>query len=67
MSLISLLVNEWLPTALFGVACCDALETETCGGLTDGKGLALAIPFFSSSSFSLPYLLAEDFFLREVW
>ena len=26
MSLISLLVNEWLPTALFGVVCDVALD-----------------------------------------
>ena len=44
MSLISLLVNVSLPTALFGVACDVALEVEGCGGFTDGKGLALAMP-----------------------
>ena len=55
MSLISLLVNDWLPTALFGVACCVALVTEGCGDFTDGKGLALAIPllFFAVSFFAL--------------
>ena len=44
MSLISLLINDWLPTALLGVACGVDVATEGCGGFTDGKGLALAIP-----------------------
>jgi hypothetical protein len=55
MSLISLLVNDWLPTELFGVACCVVLESEGCGGFTDGEGLALAIPllFFAVFFFAL--------------
>ena len=55
MSLISLLVNDWLPTAIFGVGCCVALKTEGCDDFTDGKGLALAIPllFFDVFFFAL--------------
>ena len=44
MSLISLLVNDWLLTALLGVACGVGVAAEFVGGFTDGKGLVLALP-----------------------
>ena len=62
MSLISLLVNDWLPTALFGVACCVAFETEGCGGLIDGRGLALAIPLLLFDVFFFALLDYMDYF-----
>jgi hypothetical protein len=55
ISLISLLVKDWVPTALLGVACGVDVAAEVVGGLTDGKGLALAIPllFFAVFFFAL--------------
>ena len=55
MSFIFLFVNDWLPTALFGVVSCVVLETDGCGGLTEGNGLAVAIPllFFAVFFFAL--------------
>ena len=55
MSLISLLVNDWFPTALFGVDCCVVLSADGCSGLTDGNGLDLAVPllFFDVFFFAL--------------
>ena len=56
MLLISLLANDWFPTALFGVACCVVLSAVGFSGLTDGNGLALEITllffdvFFSALS-----------------
>lgn len=55
MSLISLLVNGWFPTALFGVDCCVVLSAVGCSNLTDGNGLDLVIPllFFDIFFFAL--------------
>ena len=55
MSPISLLVIDWVLTALLGVACGVGVAAEVVGGLTDGKGLALAIPllFFVVFFFAL--------------
>jgi len=62
MSLIPLLANDRFPTALLSyrnilsVACCVVLAAVIFGGLTDGNGLALAIPllFFDVFFFALP-------------
>lgn len=43
MSLKSLIVNDWSPTALFAVTCCALLAAVGCGGFTDGNGLALLL------------------------
>ena len=42
MSLIFSLVNDWPPTALFGVACDVTVNLVGWGGFTDENGLDLA-------------------------
>ena len=56
MSLISSLVDDWLPTATFGVVCCVVLAAVGFGGLTGGNGVAMEIPllFFAVFFFALP-------------
>ena len=61
MSLISLLVNDLLTTALFGVTCCFALKTEDCGGLTDGKGLGLGLGLAIPLLFFVVFFFALSF------
>jgi hypothetical protein len=55
MSLMSLLVNDWLPIALFGVVCCAVLAVVGCCGFKDGNGLTLdmALLFFAVFFFAL--------------
>ena len=56
MSLAPLLVNDWFPTALFGVACYVILAAVGFSGFTEGNDFGLAIPllFFDVFFFALP-------------
>ena len=48
---MSLLVNDWFPTALFGVDCCVELSAVGYSGLTGWNRLELAIPLLFSDAF----------------
>ena len=62
MSLIFLLVNDWPPSALFGVTCDVTLNLVGWGGFTDENSLDLALTLLFFLFLSLPLLLAEEFF-----
>ena len=48
MSLMSLLVNDWLLTVLFAVVCCAVFAVDGCYGFTDVNVFVLnmALLFF---------------------
>ena len=59
---MSLLINEWLPTALLGVACCVVLAVDGLNDLTNGNGLALGMPLLSFVFFLVTFLSTKGFF-----
>ena len=66
MSLIFSLVNDWPPSALFGVACDVTVNLVGWGGFTDENCLDLALTLLFFLFLSLPLLLAEQFFNPQI-